>query len=612
MLIVICLLLLIRQSATQYSYPKGGRDHGNGTAGECDSSTFSCPGLWSRFDNTTGRCRRGFDLGGVVLCDENTLEVQILSCFCMSFYKEDPNITVVGACLYMCHHSSQYAVLENGSDLSEHMCDKGRYVSNREGQLCGRCRQGFAPPAYSYDWRCVQCNSSLKNLVIYCVIVFLPLTIFFVLVITFRISATSPSMNAFLLVCQVLTLPLQVRVVSSAIYPDVNAVILAVCESLYGFWNLDFFRTLYTRFCLHPNLSTLQVLALDYIIAVYPLLLTAITYFLVDLYNRNCKLIVWLWKPFRRCFIRFLRQWDIKTSLVEAFASFLLLSYVKFLSVSFDFLVPVNVYNANFEAMGTYLYFDGTVEYFGKQHLPYAILAIAVLTMFNILPLLLLCLYPCYCFQKILNTCNLHCQAGHIFMDAFQGCYKNGTDGTRDCRYFSAMYLFVRISIFVVFAVFFNYSLVIGSFVVGVIFTLFAILFVVVQPYKFAIHNTVDAVLVLSTALIYFCITAGRLVIAHVNRSDFRKFINFLFFVFIPVPFVYMTVLLFYQLIFRHKRIAVVLHKVQLLCKTALRKSISEESLPDRLANPEECAALLQDPMDIYQDTDNAPDLPSF
>ena len=43
-----------------------------------------------------------------------------------------------------------------------------------------------------------------------------------------------------------------------------------------------------------------------------------------------------------------------------------------------------------------------------------------------------------------------------------------------------------------------------------------------------------------------------------------------------------------------------------------LRQSNSEESLPDRLANPEECAALLQDPMAVYQDTDNAPDQLSF
>ena len=192
--------------------------------------------------------------------------------------------------------------------------------------------------------------------------------------------------------------------------------------------------------------------------------------------------------------------------MVEAFASFLLLSYVKFLSVLFDFLVPVHLNNVHGETMEPYLYIDGTVEYFGKQHLPYAILAIVVLFIFIILPLLLLCLYPYLCFQKILNACNLRCQALHIFMDAFQGCYKNGTDGTRDCRYFSAMYLLVRMSFFTVFAITWSSSVYVGFFIVGMIFTLFALLFPFVQPYKTPVYNVVDTVLVATVAL---CIVGG-------------------------------------------------------------------------------------------------------
>ena len=609
MLIVICLLLLIGQSAAQYTYLKRGRDHGHGTVGE--SSTFSCPGLWSTLDNTTGRCVCGNWLGGVVHCDE-TFGVHLHPCFCMSFYEKDPNITVVGACMYMCHDGG--LVFKNASDLSDNMCGKGAFVSNREGQLCGRCEEGFAPPAYSYDWQCVQCNSSFENLVKYCIIVFLPLTIFFVLVITFRISATSPSMNAFLLACQVLTSPLQVRVVSSAIHDKVAAfaVPIAVIESLYGFWNLDFFRTLYPRFCLHPNISTLQVLALDYVIAVYPLLLTGLTYLLVELHNCNCKLTVWLWKPFHGCFTRLRGQWDIQTSLIEAFVSFLLFSYVKFLSVSFDFLVPVHLYNVHGESMETCLYYDGTVEYFGKQHLPYAILAIVVLSIFNILPLLLLCLYPCHCFQKILNACKLRRRTLHVFMDAFQGCYKNGTNGTKDCRYFSAIYLFMRISFFVMMAMSLSISRFVCCFIGGMIFTLFAILLAVVRPYKLSIHNTIDTVLILITALIYFCISASTLVAAPEKHSGFHSIENVILSVFILVPLFYMTVLLLYWLFFRHKKMAALLRKVRLLYKSVLRQSNSEESLPDRLANPEECAALLQDPMSVYQDTYNAPDQLSF
>ena len=44
--------------------------------------------------------------------------------------------------------------------------------------------------------------------------------------------------------------------------------------SLYGIWNLDFLRTVIPHICL--NVTTLQVLAPDYVLAVYPLVLRAI------------------------------------------------------------------------------------------------------------------------------------------------------------------------------------------------------------------------------------------------------------------------------------------------------------------------------------------------
>ena len=105
-------------------------------------------------------------------------------------------------------------------------------------------------------------------------------------------------------------------------------------------WNLDFFRMVYSPFCLHSCASGLQVLSLDYITAVYPLVLIILTYTLVTLHYYDCKLVVWMWRPFHRCVACFQRKWDIQNSLVDAFATFLLLSYVKFLSVSVDILMP--------------------------------------------------------------------------------------------------------------------------------------------------------------------------------------------------------------------------------------------------------------------------------
>ena len=58
--------------------------------------------------------------------------------------------------------------------------------------------------------------------------------------------------------------------------------------------------------------------------------------------------------------------------------------------------------------------------------------------------LLLLLFYPMKWFQKCLNCLRLSHVALHTFVDSFAGCYKDGTEpGTRDCRYFAALYLLV-------------------------------------------------------------------------------------------------------------------------------------------------------------------------
>ncbi len=339
-------------------------------------------------------------------------------------------------------------------------------------------------------------------------------------------------------------------------------------------------------------MSSLQILALDYIIAAYPLLLILITYSLVELHGRNCKIVVWLWKPFRRRFIHIQRTY-IQTSLVDAFASFLLLSYVKFLSVSFDFLIPVHLHDVHGESMEPYLYFDGTVEYFGKQHFPYAVLAITILIIFNILPLLLLCLYPCRCFQKVLNYYGLRCQALHIFMDAFHNGYKNGTEGTRDCRYFSVAYLLMRIFYFIN-ATLVLASVVMGCFIVGVQFIVFAILVSILKPYKSSSSTVVDVVLNLSLAVFYFSALADRLL--EIDYPVFvYKFVGVVMTISGVVPLLYMALLILHWVFVKQK----------LLQKwwTFLKLIVFETQFR---RNPEECVSLLHEPISDNQKTIDA------
>ncbi len=138
--------------------------------------------------------------------------------------------------------------------------------------------------------------------------------------------------------------------------------------------------------------TAFKLLSLEYAIGFYRLVLIVVTYRLINLHERNVRPVVWLWSPFKRCLVHARREWNIRSSIIEAFATFLMLSYFRFLSISFKILLPAQVFDIHGDYC-LYLYSNASIEYFGEEHLPYAIMAILVLLVFNVLPLLLLLLY---------------------------------------------------------------------------------------------------------------------------------------------------------------------------------------------------------------------------
>ena len=214
-----------------------------------------------------------------------------------------------------------------------------------------------------------------------------------------------------------------------------------VAITVLSIWNLDFFRSMYHPFCLYPSFTTLDALLLDYTIALYPLILILLTYLLVKLHDRfGC--VTWLFRPLYVCFHRFRKEWDIKASLIGAFATFYLLSYVKVLNITSEFLHGVLFLTMDGKQSKQFFYQNASVPYFEGEHLPYVTTAITLATLFNLLPLLLLCLYPCRCFHRCLNKTGCRWQALHVFMDAILGAYSHKP---RERRYFGAIYLVVRL-----------------------------------------------------------------------------------------------------------------------------------------------------------------------
>ena len=469
-------------------------------------NTSVCP-PWFLYDNTTERCTCGDDLGGIVSCDSQERSVYLISCYCMTYDQQFG--TTVGNCFTNCvlrkanvSFQTYLKIPSDGSYLNVAMCGE-RW--NRTGRLCGACKPRHYPLVYSYEMKCIECeHAGVKNWLKFVTSAFLPLTIFFILVLGLGISATSPKLEAFILYSQIITTPANVRILLEVLDSGNYSTSQTLCRilaSLYAVWNLDFFRTLLPNNCL--KISTLQLLALDYIIAVYPIVLIVVTYIVVDLYDRELFPLVWFTNKFKH-YAKFAGSTiNLKSSILTAFSTFLILSYGKFLTVSFDLLDFTKVYTPDGKAIGNVLYYDASIEYFGKEHLPYGILAIAVTILFNILPLLFTLLHPLRCFKGHLGKW----PALRICLDTFQGCYKDGTAGTRDCRFFSSLLFLIRIVLFVTYGFVKNTDF---YRIASVLLLVLVLLISLFKPFKpqFATYNTVHVSMILNLAVWYILISS--------------------------------------------------------------------------------------------------------
>ena len=564
------------------------------------ASNQTC-GPWFIFNSNTSKCQCGNDLDSIIKCQDgnNNQENAVIGCYCMTHDEEIG--TVAGACFYNCKycrsaHKSDvnyYKMPLNLSSLNDVMCG----AIGRAGRLCGGCKEGYQPSAYTYDMKCVRCSTSgIYGWITYFSIAFLPLTALFIFVLLFRISATSPKMVAYVFVAQTLASPPSVRTLLYAVecYHSHSIYLIKVFLAMYGVWNLDFFRTLMPPICL--NINTLQVLALDYVIAVYPLVLVVLAYVMIQLHGRGCLLLTILWLPFKKCHTRLQRRVNAKGSIIDVFASFLVLSHVKFLSVSFDLLVPTSVWNVKGERVGLYLYYDATFEYFGRKHLPYGILALCVSFFFLILPLLLLLLYPLRIFQRLCGNW----QVLRIFIDSFQGSYKDGVvEGKYDYRYFSAAYLIMRIALFL------TYTLTLSNYfyiISAIILLLLALVVSITKPYreKLSAYVTVDIVMILLLAIFYISAVGTRL--ASGGPKANIRFSRILCSVMGTLPLLYLPILLL-RMLWQNMTFRKMLNQANVSCRKLIPWSaviphsptcVLNDSFPERdVGDPTEQQSML-------------------
>ncbi len=158
---------------------------------------------WTKYDEKLKNCvcKSKEFFGGILKCidSEASQDLYVIDCHCMT-YNTEKNSIEVGACIENCFntdrklHDKLYNVKfssKNLSKVNDIMCsqphDKPR---QRCGRLCGACKQGYYLQAYSYNITCVNCTEGNTNLWKYFAISLAPLTIFYFLVLFFKLNTT--------------------------------------------------------------------------------------------------------------------------------------------------------------------------------------------------------------------------------------------------------------------------------------------------------------------------------------------------------------------------------------------------------------------------------------
>ena len=357
-----------------------------------------CP-TWYKYKTLTGQCECTDNLSGGLLCKDPG-KVYLRIDYCMTL-DNHTNLLIAGAC-HRGHYNSRdmirgiYGLLPNDSTLlRESQCEP----NNREGLLCSKCIDGYGVAVTSLTPKCVECTLTvLPAVLLYMLIELLPLTIFFVAIVIFRINITSGPLSGYFIYCQAYAaVTNQYFELYSSILNNSSSFtkgLLYISYALSSLWALCSFNIL-PPLCISQNISLKDAITLKYIRVVYPLVLVAFTYFLIELHAHNFKPVVYLWKPFDVCLGKLNLNITANDSIIHAYATLFLLSFAVLNFIAFQLMNMTDlIILENAKPVDHRLVVDPTIVGYSSTHAPYVAVTFGILLCVGIFPALLLCLYP--------------------------------------------------------------------------------------------------------------------------------------------------------------------------------------------------------------------------
>ena len=466
-----------------------------------DCPTWTLP---TKSGNKTQQdCRCGNSVGQVVRCNTTDLNVSLLMSYCMT-YDTQTEMAYVAACplgLRSNNYDLYTPVPSNVSKLNDFVCSP----YNRRDIVCSDCKAGHGPSVYTQNLHCYKCSGLYHGWLLYFVFELFPITVLFSVMTLLHIRLTSSGANCLLFNVQmtvaILSYGAHIGVLTSG---STSIILLKVFLTVYGFFNLDFFREIIPPFCVNQHINGLHSIALQYLAVVYLLALTLSVFLVLELHYRGNRVTMYLWKNIFVRLIRMKQNWTFRTSLADSLATCLLLSYTRLMLVSFNLLYPIPVFNEYGGVAKTTLNFQQNIEYMSAQHLPFALLGLAVLIVLAVLPIMLFIVYPMKCCQNSWGQKYCNKVGVRHFVELFQGCFKDGTDNTRDFRWFAIFYFALRFVMFVTHMIGYGGTPKTSFLLPGVMLIGASLTMLIFRPYKKDIYNIVDGIMLTFGALMCF------------------------------------------------------------------------------------------------------------
>lgn len=381
-----------------------------------------------------------------------TGQVSIAVGYCMTYSNvsgiQQPVVAYTGYVFPGNREGGYMRLPKNITELNDVMCTS----KGAKDFLCGKCVSGYGFAVNSLYNQCAKCNTAYAvGMLLLCAI--LPMTIFFVLIVMFRLNLPSGFLFGYIFFCQYYVIA--VRTNPAIFYSIMNSLnkigqdMLYVSLFLAGFsWYFMSIFFFLDGICIHHSLSRLQVIFIEYIYFLYPLFLLFFLWLCIELHARNCKVIVLAFKPFYPLLAKIRRNWSVSDSVIHAYATFFFLSFSSLMFFSYVVMELSKVHDMYSNIIKVIVVYEPTIERFSHQHLPYAIPAILLFFCFGVCPTVLLCLHT----TKLLNKCCIFRPRTQLmlntFVDVFRSCYKDGLDGTHDFRFLSSFPMIISLLLF--------------------------------------------------------------------------------------------------------------------------------------------------------------------